>query len=193
MIGNPTKESHALGSKVENIDLNDKTTKRKSAFQFKCKCARLRARNALRPAALCLFWLVSEVSYVQLGQRQFKYCCGHYLENFRKVCQLWKRERKGKGYSFGWLCFYDTVEDLQVWVFKVPRFVPLAGQEVTIGRFITFLTFNRTWFQNASPAKKLSTLINFVVLHWVSSLKCKTKRFRKILLKNSTEYVIGPY
>ena len=101
VIGNPTKESHALGSRVENIDLNDKTTKRKSAFQFKCKCARFRARSALRPAALCLFWLVSEVSYVQLGQREFKYSCGHYLENFRKVCQLWKRERKGKGYSFG--------------------------------------------------------------------------------------------
>ena len=32
VIGNPTKESHVLGSKVENIDLNDKTTKRKSAF-----------------------------------------------------------------------------------------------------------------------------------------------------------------
>ena len=51
VIGNPTKESHALGSKVENIDLNDKTTKRKSAFQFKW----FRARSALRPAALCLF------------------------------------------------------------------------------------------------------------------------------------------
>ena len=79
VIGNRTKESHALGSKVENIDLNDKTTKRKSAFQFKGKCAGFRARSALRPAALCFFWLVSEVSYVQLGQRQFKYSCGHYL------------------------------------------------------------------------------------------------------------------
>ena len=29
VIGNPTKESHALGSKVENIDINDKTAKRK--------------------------------------------------------------------------------------------------------------------------------------------------------------------
>ena len=48
VIGNPTKESHALGSKVENIDLIDKTTKRKSG-------ARFRARSALRPAALCLF------------------------------------------------------------------------------------------------------------------------------------------
>ena len=55
VIGNPTKESHALGSRVENIDLNDKTTKRKSAFQFKGKCAGFRARSALRPAALCFF------------------------------------------------------------------------------------------------------------------------------------------
>ena len=56
VIGNPTKESHALGSKVENIDLNDKTAKRKSAFKFpKCNCARFRARSASRPAALCLF------------------------------------------------------------------------------------------------------------------------------------------
>ena len=38
VIGNPTKESHALGSTVEK-------TKRKSAFQFKCKCARFRARS----------------------------------------------------------------------------------------------------------------------------------------------------
>ena len=88
VIGNPTKESHALGSKVEK-------TKRKSAFQFKCKCARFRARSALRPAALCLFWLVSEVSYVQLGQRQFKYSCGHYLENFMSgKCGSSGRERE---------------------------------------------------------------------------------------------------
>ena len=87
VIGNPTKESHALGSKVENIDLNDKTATRKSAFKFpKCNCARFRARSASRPAALCLFL--------------FKHSCGH-LENFRKVWQLSKRERKGKGYIFG--------------------------------------------------------------------------------------------
>ena len=66
-----------------------------SAFQFKCKCARFRARSALRPAALCLFWLVSEVSYVQLGQRQFKYSCGHYLENFMSgKCGSSGRERE---------------------------------------------------------------------------------------------------
>ena len=106
------------------------------------------------------------------------------------VAALEEREKRKRLYF--WLCFYDTIEDLQGWVFKVARLVPLAGQELTIGRFITFLTFNRTWFQNASPAKKLSTLVNFVVLHWVLSLKYRTKRFRKILLKNSTVYVIGP-
>ena len=42
VIGNPTKESHVLGSKVENIDINDKTANRTRS-------------SAGRPAALCLF------------------------------------------------------------------------------------------------------------------------------------------
>ena len=58
------------------------------------------------------------------------------------MAALEEREKRKRLYF--WRCFYDTVEDLQVLVFKVPRLVPLAGQELTIGRFITFLTFNRT-------------------------------------------------
>ena len=72
VIGNPTKESHALGSKVENIDLNDKKQRRERALSSfpnvialllgsVCNLKELSPppppyeTRPLRPAAMCLF------------------------------------------------------------------------------------------------------------------------------------------
>ena len=63
VIGNPTKESHALGSKVENIDLNDKTTKRKIPRKVPRKVPRNSEKGSEHVAPsgrqLCVFfdWL----------------------------------------------------------------------------------------------------------------------------------------